>query len=70
MRESKCFSQITVQPLVEMMQNFNYSENDARKCLKSQINSITQQSRENVKIPQGQSDIPEDFLYKKILSVL
>ena len=75
MKRTGIYSQITGVSLFEMMQNHALSEDCARKYLKSQLKfdnsqSIKQQLKENISMPQGQSDIPEDFLYKKIISVL
>ena len=72
------FSLITPElSLVELMESFNLSEDCTREYLKSQLIQPTLSIKEQIKnknkeisMPQGQTDIPEDFLYKHIISVL
>ena len=78
MRRAGSYSLVRVAPLTEIMKYLNLSEDQARKYLKNRLKqpliqpdkSIKQQLKENISTPQGQSDIPEDFLYKKIVSIL
>ena len=74
--ETGSFSLITGASLVETMEFCNWPEDQARKYLKSSFlptKPIEEQIKNNNKeifIPQGQSRIPEDFLYEKIIYVL
>ena len=63
--------------LVELMKSTNWSENKARDYLKSRHIQPTSSVKEQIKnkkegttMLQGQPNIPEDFLFERIVSVL